>query len=267
MIRPRGYTSLPQEIVLVIAQQLLSTGRLGDLAALSRLERRYSHLLQTELFRHICVESYDRCTRLVRALQPVDNNDLHCLELASLVRQLTVTLNPRPVSGGRPFTTQHLLDLYSQLPIIERIYFSGRGDCRLGGQLVPTIQETHRMQTFSTIRSLTLMGSFDYVAHLMLINLPGLEELHLFVDIPVSRFAHSSPHSGQQIQVLTWGSSTPPTLQRIRWLFANSETPLSRGDLVLLVSPAPFEREAICEYALRRNMRPHLPVIEEGANA
>lgn len=251
--RRHGYMLLPLEVIVLISEQLLAMDRTNDLAAFSRLESRFAHVIQQILFSHVRVNSYGRYAGLTRTLQSGGQPD-RCLELAFMVRHVTAILDPRPIPGEQPFTQNHLLNLYDQLPKLQGVSFGERYHDRLGVQLIPHEEDFDYLETFSTIRSLTLTEPFGSSGHLLLLGLPNLVELRLFGVIAESYFTGPPPRSGLNLRHLTWGVNTPPILRHILWLFADSNENTG-GELVLLVAPMLHsELEQICAYAQERGM-------------
>ncbi|KAG8690029.1 hypothetical protein FRC11_014310 [Ceratobasidium sp. 423] len=248
--------SLPFEIIILISEELLAMRSTSELAALSLLGSSYANAVQQRLFRHIDVRTYDRYARLMRALQSGGGSPERCHALASMVRCLSVVLNPYPPQGGHPLYPRDIFNLYDNLPMLEFVDLTEAPVGGLGRSLVPTEEDLDLLGTLNHPRSVALTGYLGHVGGSMLVCLPCLNELHLFGDIPVSLLNSTCPRSGRSLRRLTWGTTTPPTLQQIRWVFGDSEEVIDGdGELVLLVLPdSEAELDAIRQYALQRGM-------------
>jgi hypothetical protein len=174
--------------------------------------------------------------------------------LSSLIRNIRATLNTQPAPGEQLFTARDLIALFALCPELRHITLAGGHDGGPGEQLFPDIIDLHRLGTLTSVRSLTLSGPPGHLGPSLLLFLPNLEELRLFGDTPVSQFTGSSPTSGNSLRRTTWGLTSPPTLELIRWLFANSEEAIE-GDLTLITTPvSSFELARIREYASLRGL-------------
>ncbi|CAE6515038.1 unnamed protein product [Rhizoctonia solani] len=247
--------ALPFEIIILISEELMAMGGTSALAALSLLGTRYANAIQQRLFRHIDIRTYDRYARLMRTLQSGSGNPERYHTLASMVRCLSVVLNPYSLQGRPPLHPFHIFNLYDNLPMLEFVDLTEVPMGGLGRSLVPAEEDIDILGTLNRPRSVALTGYLGCVGGSMLIGLPCLEELYLFGDIPVSLFSNAYPRSGRSLRRLTWGTAIPPTLQWIRWVFGESEEEVTDGELVLLVPPnSEPELDAIRQYALRRGM-------------
>ncbi|KAL5640253.1 hypothetical protein ACGC1H_007502 [Rhizoctonia solani] len=254
--RPHAYSvvSLPAEIIIIIAEELAARGSISELATLSLLGKNYAGAVQQKLFRHIEVRTYGRYARLMRTLQFGGSSPERCYALASMIRCLSVDLSQRPPQGESPLNPRHLFNLCDNLPMLESVKLNESPMSGLGRPLVPTEEDLDLLANLTPLHSLTLTGSLAPVGRAMVIGLPCLRELHLSGDIPVSLFNHAHPHSGRSLRRLTWESTTPPTLRRIRWIFGESEE-LIDGEIVLWALPdSESELDAIRRYALQRGM-------------
>ncbi|KAJ1302666.1 hypothetical protein OPQ81_002982 [Rhizoctonia solani] len=255
--QPRVFSvaSLPVEIIDLISEELLAMGATSELAALSLLGNRYVHVVQRRLFRHIDIPTYSRYARLMRTLQFGGDNPERCHVLASMIRCLSITISPfRFVQDEFQLCPRHIFNLYDNLPMLEFIDLNESPIGGLGRSLVPIEQDLDLLATLNSLRSVALTGHLGGVGLSMLIALPHLEEVHLFGNIPASLFSLEPPRSGNSIRRLTWGANTLPTLQRIRWVFGESEEVMD-GELVLLTLPSSeAELNAIRWYALERGM-------------
>ncbi|CAE6477308.1 unnamed protein product [Rhizoctonia solani] len=252
-VNPHGSTHsealLSFDVIMLISEELRALGRTNDLAAMCLLGRRYTHPIQRVLFRHIHLTAYDQYSRILRVLRTVDNPQ-RCPGFSSMVHQLSAVLDPQttPTLGQ-----DCLLELYESLPMLKRVELREVRRSRLGRSLVPAEEDLSRLGALESIRSVTLthLGPMGVP---MLVSLPYLEELHLFGDIPESLFSNASPRSGCKLRRLTWGATMHPTLQRIRWIFGESDEAIG-GEVVILFLPNPeSERNAIAQYARRRGM-------------
>ncbi|KEP52838.1 hypothetical protein V565_039740 [Rhizoctonia solani 123E] len=254
--QPQVYSvvSLPVEIIIIISEELLAMGSTSGLAALSLLGKNYAGAVQQKLFHHIEIRTYGRYARLMRTLQFGGSSPERCYALASMIRCLSVDLNQRPPQGEPPLNPHHLFNLCDNLPMLNSVDLNESPMSGLGRLLVPTEEDLDLLAMLTPLRSLTLTGSLAPVGRSMIINLPRLRELHLSGHIPVSLFSHAHPRSGRSLRRLTWGSTTPPTLRWIRWIFSESEE-LIDGEIVLLALPnSESELDAIRRYALQRGM-------------
>ncbi|CEL56056.1 hypothetical protein RSOLAG1IB_07509 [Rhizoctonia solani AG-1 IB] len=252
--RVRGDPIMPTEIILLIAEELLAAGRVSDLAAMSLLGRDYAPAIQRILLRHIHVTTYDHYTRLMRTFRPDDDSPERGYVLASLVHGLSVTLGPHSYYGEVPLGKHHLSNLCDVLPRLRFVDLTEITMIRLGRSLVPAEEDFNRIGALESLRSITLTDPLGPVGGLMVMGLPCLEEINLFGQIPTSLFSFTSPRSGHSLRRLTWGCTTPPTLQRIRWAFGQSND-VVEGKLVLHSRPeSETELNAIRQYVRQRNI-------------
>ncbi|CAE6361713.1 unnamed protein product [Rhizoctonia solani] len=245
--------ALPIEVILLIAEELLAMGRTSDLAAMSLLGSDYAPVIQQILFRHVHVTTYNRYARLMRTFQSGGDSPERCHALASLVRRISVVLGPYS-HQDEVLRPHHLTNLYDNLPMLEFVDLTEAPMSGLGRILVPFEEDVDRMGTLEFLRSVALTGHLGPVGRPMFLGLPCLEELCLFGHIPASLFSSAYPRSSHSLRRLTWGCTTAPTLQRIRWAFGQSEEVID-GELVLLSRPnSETELNAIRQYAHQRNM-------------
>jgi hypothetical protein len=246
---------LPLELVALIAQHLSDVGRTSDLAAFACLLPRdgcYTSAVQRVLFGRVTINSYNGYANFTRTLQQGGTQE-RCLELASMVHDVSAVLNTQPDHEEQQFLAKHLLNLYDQCPELKRITVFGAHDGRFPEHLTPNADDLHHIETFNTIERLTLTCPLGLLGPSLLMHLPRLRELHIVGGASVFRLA-DPPRSGSQLRNITWGTETPPTFRLIKWLFAYS-TEATGGTITLLTPPASaLELEGISEYALCRKM-------------
>ncbi|KAG8736693.1 hypothetical protein FRC10_009038 [Ceratobasidium sp. 414] len=259
--QPRGFLSLPLELIILIAQCLSDAGHTGDLAALAvLLPRNYTRVVQQVLFNHITIDSYARYSAFIRTLQLVDAPD-RSADLASMVHGITAILNTRPFRGEEQFVARHILNLYDQCPKLKQVTILGARDGRFPEHLPPDIEDRELIGTLGGIQCLTLTCPLGYFGPCLLLNLPSLRELHILEGPAILQLAQSTPRSGRQLRHITWGAETPPTLQLIEWLFAHSTEPTG-GTITLLTPPASTaELDRIRDYAFGREMQFYSSVV------
>ncbi|CAE7205979.1 unnamed protein product [Rhizoctonia solani] len=239
----------PPEIILCVADCLLAMGRTHDLAMLSLLRRDFSATIQAILFSHITLSDFQRCHRLMATLR------FARAALPPLVRQITATLDTELRSDGQLFLAKHVTELYALCPMLSHITLSGGRDGGPGEQLFPDILVAPRLRTLGTVESLTLTGPPSNFGPWLLFHLPNLRALHLFGDTLIPQFGGNSPSSGADLRHVTWGLASPPTLELIKWLFADSGQVIG-GNLTLLTPPtSSLEVGLIRGYCSSRGMR------------
>lgn len=252
---------LPMEVVLLIARQLFDAGCFSDLAAfaqLLKLEWRYTRALQEVLFGSIHVSTYKCYFKLARALQSgvAPQRDYR---LASLVRSISATFKTQPASGQQPFLEEHLLHLCEQCPQLKHIILAGAHGRRLLQLPIPNVGDIYPLEQLGTIQSLTLVCPFEPLGLLLLRHLPYLTELRIVGGNVRFQLGDRPPRSGPSLRRVTWGSTTPPDVLSIQWLFAHSED-VTGGRITLLTRPhMSFQLEQIRDYALAREMSFYSP--------
>ncbi|KAG9098407.1 hypothetical protein FRC06_006434 [Ceratobasidium sp. 370] len=261
--QPRGFQTLPLELIILIARCLSDTGHTSDLTALAVLLPRdvdYTRVVQQVLFNHVTIDSYARYSALIRTLQSCDAPD-RSADLASMVHGITAVLNTRPFRGEERFLAKHILNLYDQCPELKQVTLLGARDDRFPEHLSPEIGDLELMGTLESIQCLTLTCPLGYLGPCLLLNLPSLRELRMLGGPAILPLARSAPRSGSQLRHITWGAETPPTLQLIKWLFAHSTEPMG-GTITLLTPPASAtELKRVREYALSREMQFYSSVV------
>lgn len=256
--------SLPIELVLIIARYLSDTGRFSDLAALARLlkvEWGYTFVLQRVLFERIHLETYERYSKLMVALHLKDAYQRN-YRLAPMIRNISMTLNLRPVLGQEPFLADHALKLYGRCPQLTHITLAGIRLHRSREPVVATAVGSNPFDQLATVHSLTIVCPLEPLALSLLRHLPHLIELRI-VGGPVRfQLGDHPPRSGSSLRRLTWAANTPPDALSIMWLFAHSAD-VTGGEITLLTRPyMELEFERVQEYALQRGMKLRLPPVE-----
>ncbi|KAG8696939.1 hypothetical protein FRC09_008185 [Ceratobasidium sp. 395] len=265
--QPRGFQGLPLELIVMIAQLLLSTGRTSDLAALATLLPRnfdYTRVVQEVLFSHVQIESYARYASLTRTLQSSVIPG-RCRVLASMIHSITAALNTRPYRGEEQFLAKHILNLYDQCRELKHITLLGSRDDRFPEHLPPSDGDLELIESLGGIRCLTLTYPPGYLGPCLLGHLPSLQELHILGGPAILRLTGPAPRSGAQLRRITWGTQTPPTLEVVEWLFAHS-IEATGGAITLLTPPvSAAELGLIRDYALMRTMQFYSsPVLSPG---
>ncbi|KAG9119450.1 hypothetical protein FRC07_005525 [Ceratobasidium sp. 392] len=254
--QPQGFLALPPEIVIIIAQYLLDTGRTSDLTALATLLPRntgYTRVVQEVLFSHVNIDSYARYAAFIRTLQSKVAPG-RSIELASMVHCITAILNTRPSRGEETFLAKHILNLYDQCPKLKQITLLGARSDRFQEHLPPDSVDLDLIRGLGSIECLILTCPPGYLGPCLLLSLPSLRELQILGGPAVLQLTHCAPRSGHQLRRVTWGAETPPTFQLIKWLFAHS-TEATGGAITLLTPPiSAVELERIRDYAFSRNM-------------
>ncbi|CAE6427927.1 unnamed protein product [Rhizoctonia solani] len=238
----------PPDIFFCIAKCLLAMGRTRDLAMFSLLQRDLSPTIQAILFSHVTLSDFRRCHFLTLTLR------FGKATLRPLVHRITATLDTEPRVQGQLFLARDVTELYTLCPMLSHIVLAGGRDGGPGERLFPDILDAPRLGALGTVESLTLTGPPSNFGPSLLFHLPKLRVLHLFGDIPASRFNGSSPSSGKSLRHVTWGLASPPTLALISWLFAYSSQVIG-GSLTLITPPSPLEMGRIHEYCSSRGMR------------
>lgn len=247
--------SLPPELVLVIAQYLSDTGCLSDLAAFTRLlklEWRYTRALQRVLFSSVHLDTYERYDKLMRTLRL--RAPPRGYRFASMVHNVSATLNAEPAPGHRPLLAENLLSLYDQCPRLTKITLAGIRSRRPREPIVSARIDLYPFEQLVTIQSLTIVCSFEPLGLLLLQHLPNLTELRIFGGYIRFQLGDRPPRSGSNLRSLTWGAHTPPDALSIKWLLAYSAD--STGGEIILVTPPymDLQLEQIRDYALQRRM-------------
>ncbi|KAF8602415.1 hypothetical protein BDV93DRAFT_545411 [Ceratobasidium sp. AG-I] len=252
--QPRGFMQLPIELVLLVAQQISTSGRFSDLSAFARLLKldwRYTRALQEVLFNRIHVDTYERYSKLARTLQSgvAPQRDY---QLAPMVRHISATFGTHPAPGQQPFLEEHLLNLYEQCPQLTSISLVGTHGW-IPHQL-PTVGDLYPIEQLDTIQSLTLVCPLEPLSLLLLRRLPNLTELCIVGGKVRFQLGDRPPLSGPGLRRITWGASTPSDALSIQWLFAHSDE-VTGGDITLLTRPhMNIQLEQIRDYASMRGM-------------
>lgn len=257
--QPHQASPIPKLAVELLAEHLSDAGSTSDLASLSLLARRHVPDIQRVLFRHIIIRTFRRCRGLTRTLRSEGTAERR-IELASMIRKISAVLNAQPNPGDQLFVSRDLIDLYVLCPELKHIVLEGPEE------LFPDIMALPYLGELTSIQTLTLTGPPGHLGLFLLCLLPSLEALHLFGDMPTSQFTGTFPVSGNGLRCITWGLTSPPTVEAIRWLFANSDG-VTGGDLTLVTSPpSALELEHIREYASLRGMLFHSAAVTEVLN-